>query len=323
MERHTYIRIAKIDDLVRKKRFPNCPKLAEEFEVSERTVLRDIEAMKDSLGAPIRYSKEKNGYYYEEEGFSLPAIRLTEGEVLSIFLGTRILESYRGTPFRETVERAFQKIRLLLPDSVSMDLDDVGAAFSFGIEHTADPNDRGAMAFDTLSKAIKYKKTVQVQYHKIDRDVTEKRILDPYHLRHTLGAWYLIAYSHARKAIRTFAVNRIKEIKVLDKNFEFLRDFSAERMFADSWRLELGGPITKVKVKFHSDIAPWIRERRWHPSQETTEHDDGSVTLTFKVAGTWEIKRWIMSFGSYAKVLDPEELREEILEEARWILKQK
>ncbi|RPJ06520.1 MAG: WYL domain-containing protein [Deltaproteobacteria bacterium] len=84
----------------------------------------------------------------------------------------------------------------------------------------------------------------------------------------------------------------------------------------------MGGPITTVKVKFHSDIAPWIRERRWRPSQETKEHDDGSATLTFKVAGTWEIKRWIMSFGSSAKVLEPKELRKEILEEAMWIWEQ-
>ena len=136
MERHTYIRIAKIDAQIRQKKHPNCKKLADQFETSQRTILRDIEAMKDSMGAPIGYSKERNGYYYTDDNFQLPEIRLTEGELVSIFLGEEILKKYQGTPFGSVITSAFEKIRLSLPDSISIDLNTISDSFSFNIPQT-------------------------------------------------------------------------------------------------------------------------------------------------------------------------------------------
>src|SRR3989338_8291525 len=136
MERHTYIRIAKIDDMIRRKFYPNCPKLADEFEVSERTILRDIEAMKDSLGAPILFSKERNGYYYGEDAFSLPELKLTEGELISFLLGAEILKKYKNTPFEPAIQQALTKIELLLPKEISIDFKELGGIYSFDIEQT-------------------------------------------------------------------------------------------------------------------------------------------------------------------------------------------
>lgn len=317
MERHTYIRLANIDKLIRNKRYPNCKFLADEFETSERTILRDIEAMKDSLGAPIRYSKERNGYYYEEEKFSLPAMRLTEGELVSIFLGAEIIKKLKNTPFGSKVKQAFEKIEAMLPESISLDPEEVSGAFSVQIENTRALDTRSARVFETLAKAIKEKKSVEVEYYSIGRNAVSKRILDPYHLRHMLGTWYLIAYCHFRKDVRTFAVNQIREIKVLKDKFEVQKGFSIEKFFEHSWGIEEGGPLTTVVVKLDKEISRWYVDRRLHPSQKVKENKDGSVTLSFKVAGTDEIKRWILSLGRWAKVLEPEELKRDVKAEAR------
>ena len=317
MERHTYIRIARIDDLIRRKKYPNCRRLANEFEVTERTILRDIEAMRDSLGAPLRYSKKQNGYYYEEDKFSLPAVRLTEGELISVFLGTDIIKKYKNTPFANAIQKAFEKVELLLPDSVSIDFKDLQAAYSFDIEQVMELDKQAARAFDLLARAISSRNSVEVNYYTISRDVTEKRVLDPYHLRHALGAWYLIAYCHKRKGIRTFAINQIKQIRVLKDSFEVQKGFDAEKFFADSFRLEKGTEVTKVAVRLDKSIARWFYQRTLHPSQESQKHKDGSLTLSFRVSGTEEIKRWILSQGSKAKVLEPKALKEEIKTEAR------
>ncbi len=304
MERHTYIRIAKIDELIRNKRYPNCKFLADEFETTERTILRDIEAMKDSLGAPIRYSKEHNGYYYESDSPTLPAIRLTEGEIVSIFLGSELIKKFKNTPFSSSVRSAFEKIELLLPKEVSIDFEDLNSAFSIDIDSTKELDKRSAAVFDTLAKAIKNRTSVEALYYTIYRDKTERRVIDPYHLRHTLGAWYLIAYCHKRKEIRTFAIDRFREIKVLKKKFEVEKGFSIEKFLEGVWRLERGGKPTNVSVRFSPRISRWIRERKWHPSQKTVENKDGSVTLTFNVQGTNEIMRWVRSFGEDARVVE-------------------
>jgi len=317
MDRHTYIRLAKIDRLIRQKRYPNCKVLAEQFETSQRTILRDIEAMKDSLGAPLRYSKEKNGYYYSDEKFSLPELKLTEGELISIFLGEEILRKYKNTPFEEEVRKAFEKIELLLPKEISVDFDEIAQAYSFDIKQTRELDENSAGIFAELTKAIKDKRTVEVKYYSASRNETTKRKLDPYHLRHAMGTWYLIALCHLRQDVRTFIVSNIKEIKILEEKSVIPRGFSIEKFLADSWGIFEGGPVVKVVLRFKPAVAQWVAERKWHASQKTVENKDGSVTMSFKVAGTGEIKPWIMSFGSKVRVMEPKGLREEIREEAK------
>lgn len=320
MERHTYIRLAKIDRLIKQKRYPNCKYLAEQFETSERTILRDIEAMKDSLGAPIQYSKEKNGYYYSEEKFSLPEVKLTEGELVSIFLGEEILRKYKHTPFEEEIRKAFEKIELLLPEEISVNFDEIAQAYSFDIKQTRELDENSARVFAALAKAIKDKRSIEIKYYSMAKNEVTKRKLDPYHLRHTMGTWYLIALCHLRNDIRTFAVSNIKEIKLLDEKSVIPRNFSIEKFLADSWGIFEGAPVVKVVLRFEPAIARWVAERRWHSSQKTVENKDGSATLTFRVSGTSEIKPWIMSFGSKVRVMEPKTLRKEIINEIRGFL---
>lgn len=315
MERHTYIRIHQIDSLIRQGLYPNCQRLAEEFETSQRTVLRDIEAMKDSLGAPIAYSKEKNGYYYSQGNFRLPEMKLTEGELLAVCLGADLLNKYKGAPFEKAIKNAFQKIQLRLPNEVTIDLKEQNPVYSFDVQETLELDDNSAKVIAQLARAIHGRKQAEIEYYSIGRDAHSCRIIDPYHLRHALGTWYLIAFCHKSKDIRTFAVRQIKKIKVLAKTFTIPADFSPTKFFAGSWHLEEGGPLTKVVVRIDKKIARWFKNRRLHPSQKARENKDGSLDLSFEVTGTSEIKRWILSQGSMIKVLEPYPLKRDILNE--------
>jgi len=316
MERHAYIRLTKINDLIKSKRYPNCKFLAEEFEVNERTILRDIEALKDQLGAPVRYSKAKNGYYYEDDDFSLPDVKMTEGELISVFLGVEVLKKFKGTPFASKIEQAFQKIELLLPKTISLDLNEIENCYSFDIKQVKEFDQKSAGIFDALSKAIKEKQTVEMTYYAIGKDKTTERAVDPYHLRHS-GSWYLVGYDHIHKDLRTYAVDQIKEIKVQSLKFKVQEGFSPEKFFAHSWGIIEGEELTKVVVKLDKSIARWFKSRMLHPSQKTNMNKDGSITLTFEVSGTDEIKRWILSQGANAKVIEPKELKDEIRDEAK------
>ena len=316
MDRSTHVRIMKICNLIKSKTYPNCRRLAEEYEVTERTILRDIEAIKDSFGWMVRYSKARNGYYFEDENFSLPQIKMTEGELLAVFLGTELLKKYKGTPFASKIGQAFGKIELLLPKTISIDPDEIEKAYSFDIKQVKEFDQNSAKIFDALSKAMKEKKTVEMTYYTIGRDKTTKRAIDPYHLRHS-GSWYLVGYDHIRKDLRTYAVDQIKEIKVQNAKFKVQEGFSPEKFFKHSWGIIEGQELTKVVVKLDKSIARWFKNRKLHSSQQTATGKDGSLTLTFEVSGTDEIKRWILSQGSRAKVIEPKELKEEIREEAK------
>ncbi|MFH2033955.1 MAG: hypothetical protein ABIJ26_04550, partial [Candidatus Margulisiibacteriota bacterium] len=113
MERHILFRIYEIDRMLRRKEYPNCTTLKKYFQehnrinFSERTILRDIETMRNDLGADIRFDRAKNGYYYGDEKFTLPNIKLSEGELLAILLGAEIMRKYENTPFEPAIKKSF------------------------------------------------------------------------------------------------------------------------------------------------------------------------------------------------------------------------
>lgn len=307
-------RIYQIHRLLRSHRYPDLKSLVQKFEVSERTILRDLNTMRYDFGAPIAYSRQRRGYYYSDEKFTLPTLHLTQGEAIAIFLGERLLSQYRGTPFELAIRSAFEKISALLPEEISLDFSEVERLISFDVEPLRGEEKQLAEAFNLLSQAAHERRTVEMTYFSQYRGEETERQVDPYHLRSSFGAWYLIGYCHMRAEVRMFALDRIRDLRLTDQIFAIPEDFSVEEYLGDSLHLERGQPV-EVAIKFDPYQARWIRERVWHPSQSIEELPDGSLILRMVVGSLGEVKRWAMSFGARAEVLEPERLREDICRE--------
>jgi predicted DNA-binding transcriptional regulator YafY len=134
------------------------------------------------------------------------------------------------------------------------------------------------------------------------------------------GTFYLIGLCHVREEVRIFALDRIKMLSQTDERFEIPEDFDLENFLKPSFGVFQGEPV-KVKIWFSADIAGYIKEKIWHESQEIHSQDDGSFIFDAEVAGTDEIKFWVMNWGSHALVLEPESLRNEIRAEAEVMVK--
>ncbi len=119
-----------------------------------------------------------------------------------------------------------------------------------------------------------------------------------------------------RNEVRVFALDRIKMLLQTKETFEVPKDFSLEDFMGLSFGVYQGEPV-HIKVWFHPDVAGYIREKIWHESQQIHTQDDDSIIFEAEVAGTDEIRFWIMTWGSRAVVLEPESLREEIRAEAK------
>src|SRR6266705_6516971 len=111
-------RIMRIHEGLKARAFPNCRKLADEFEVSSKTIQRDIEFMRDRLGLPIEYDQLHFGFVYTEPVTSFPSIQVSEGEIVALFVAQKALQQYRGTPFEAPLRAAFRKIGHGLKDRV-------------------------------------------------------------------------------------------------------------------------------------------------------------------------------------------------------------
>lgn len=321
-QRPPLYRINYIDRKIQSRQYPNSSTLASELEVSRRTILRDLDFLRDSFGAPLAYSNSKKGFYYTEEGYSLSLLKLTEGELIAVYLSHNLLLRCEGTPFQKAVASALQKICSLLPEAAAFDFGEIAETVTFDLEPLRGDETRVAAHFARLGAAIIERKSLCLDYYSISKDERRKRVVDPYRLRYYQGAWYLVAYCHLRDQMRIFALDRIQTMSETGRSFELIPDFKDDEYFADSFQLFKGPDVQAVRLWFDEPQARWVKEKRWHPSQKVFPHADGSITLELTVSGLDKLKQWILGFGSGARVLSPIGLQEEIRKELAQALAQ-
>ncbi len=258
----------------------------------------------------MKFDRDRNGYFYTNPSWRIPLPQLSEGELLALFLAERLLHQYRGTPFAADISRVFQKITAMLPDSVTLNMDQLAQAYTFRVQNT----DAGEpKQFRALLQAVERRRRLELIYWSASRDETLRRLVDPYHLAAIDGDWFLIAYCHLREEVRTFSPGHIRELKETGVTFDPPADFRATDYLDAGFRKVRGtGPGQTVRLRFNPVAARWVREKTWHASQTLEEHADGSLTLTFAVNHLAEVKRWVLSFGAECEVLGPEELIENI-----------
>jgi proteasome accessory factor B len=311
-------RMLRIHQALQSGKFPNASTLAREIEVATKTIHRDIEFMRDRLGLPVEYDSARIGYHYTEEVSAFPNIQITEGELFALIVAEKALQQYRGTSFEKPILSAIRKMEQSLPDTISLNLADIEQTISFRTR--AEPI-LNLEIFDTLARAAAHRQQIELAYRKPGQQQPEKRLVDPYHLANINGEWYLFAYDHARKDIRTFVPARVQSVKPTGQTFERPQKFSLEKRLRDSFGVHSGEGDYEVVIRFNARAADYVREKKWHESQQLRELKGGGVELRMKLSSLMEIERWILSWGGDAKVLKPRELVEAVKQAAQKILK--
>lgn len=307
----------RIHQAIESGKFPNATTLARELEVSTKSIQRDLDFMRDRLGMPIAYNGSRLGYYYTEEVSSFPTLQITEGELAALVIAEKALQQYRGTQFEKPLLSAIRKIEQALPDTISLNLADLEKTISFRTR--AEPVLDLAI-FDALAKATAQRRQIEIAYRKPGRREADARIVDPYHLANINGEWYLFAFDHGRRDIRTFVPARVRAVKQTGRSFARPEKFSLERRLRDSFGVHSGEGEFVVVLRFVPRVADFVREKKWHPSQRQRDLSDGGVELTLKLSSLVEIERWVLSWGGDVRVVRPRELRESIRRAARVIL---
>lgn len=300
------------------RHFPNCQKIAAELEVSAKTIQRDIDFMRDRLGLPIAYHPQEFGFHYTEAVTGFPNIEVSEGEITALLVAQKALAQYKGTPFERPLHSAFRKITDGLKDRVSFswtDLDDVISFRSAG----ASPAD--LELFEVVSKGVLRSVEIEFDYRKLKSSGYERRRVQPYHLGCLENQWYLFAQDLERAQVRTFALPRMRNVSLTTKGFRRPADFSISRILSGSFGVHSAGKKQRIRLQFDSFAARLVSERTWHESQRIQPQPDGSMILRLELGGLEEIERWILSWGSHVRVLEPRALADKIRKEAEAIAK--
>lgn len=305
-----------IHESVKRSNYPNASTLAKKMEVSTKTIHRDIQFMRDRWNLPIEYDAAYNGFKYTHPVESFPMLQIDEGELFALLIADKALQNYRGTVFEKRLSTAFRKIADSLPDAVSIHLNEWDEALSF--RHTGE-SDIQVEIFDRVCQATAKRRQLQIRYRKPNQE-PEERVIDPYQLANINNEWYLYAFDHKRGDIRCFAPTRIMEVTTTGKTFDRPNTFSLDHYLSDSFGVFKGGESYDIRVKFNKSVAPYIREKNWHPTQQINNGKDGSAELSLQLSHLSDIQRWILSWGSNAIVLAPKELADAVRAEAQGIV---
>jgi proteasome accessory factor B len=308
----------RIHEELRRTAFTNCTTLARTFEVSRKTIVRDIAFMRDRLELPIEFDPRINAYRYTHPVSAFPTVQVSEGELLALLVARKALEQYRGTPFHRQLEASFEKLTGGLKDRISFSPADELQSVSF---KNVGLGKADLAIFNALSAATLRQHDIEFDYRKPGETHAVRRRVQPYHLAHRENLWYLVGFDLERGALRTFALPRISHPVVLKTQFVRPPDFSPEKFFASALGVLGGERNYRVVVRFAATIADRIREREWHESQELHGLADGRLELRLRLGALPEIERWVLTWGADAEVVHPKELRERLKATAKTLLK--
>ena len=308
--RHIFID-QKIREGMASGQYANCASMAQEYEVSTKSIMRDIDYLKNQCDVPIAYDSSKKGYFYSEKNFKMPAININAGDLFAITIAEKVLKQHQNTPIYQKLKSVFKRIEESLPEKVSIHPAWINNKITVIEGHTTRIIPE---VWAITAEALQRGRTLSVLYRKPNEEPEWSRI-DPYHLVNFQGEWYLIGHCHLRKRLLTFAVSRIKEAKILTSGFQIPADFDFKEFSSQRFGIFSGKESYRVKIFFPREQAPYILEREWHPSQKISKNDNGSLIFELTTNHLLEIKQWVLSWGAGAEVLEPEKLRLEIKKE--------
>ncbi len=306
-------RFLEIDRLLRGRERQTNASLSEHLEVSDRTIRDDLKWMRDRYNAPIEYNTPR-GWHYTDPEWRLPTIPLHKGELFSLTLGARMLEAFHGTTYALELRSAIARLSERLPQQSWVDLQQLAddrISFRSGVQIDLDP-----AIWQQLEDACREQKSVRMRYYSPQNDETTDRDFDPYLLHIYRGTNpYVIGYCHLRSEMRWFRVDRIRSLTLLATIFTRDPTFDPQTYLSNTFQYEVGDKPRAVVIWFDPKTAPFIRERRWHHTQEIEEHPDGALTLKIIVPGTNDVMRWVLGYGVGAIVREPPELVEVVRRE--------
>ncbi len=279
-------------------------KLAEYFEISEKRLYDDLNEL-NAAGIPIVYNGK--GYSFLSRS-PMPPVEFSIDETLALWLHVTMMRKHREDIFTGPIRSAATKLLEMLPADISKKLYMLEGSFA---DESPRMNDNMDKFLTTINQSVMDRKTIGITYYTFSRDETTDREVDPYGVIFRGNSWYMIGYCHKRGEPRTFRINRIKNIVVTCKGFDYPADFSISDYVSQSWSV-FRGEETDVEIEFSAKLAPLIEEHQWRPGQRIVKHATGGITFYASMRGTLEIRRWVMSWGEGVRVIRPDSLREEI-----------
>jgi len=310
---NTATRLITLIMLLQRRPNQKAAELAEELGVSVRSIHRYI-AMLDDMGIPVYSERGPYGGFSLVRGYKMPPLVLTPQEAVAVYLGTGLVEEMWGQLYNQAARGALAKLDNLLPNEQRHEVAWARRTLLATGFHRADHAPLAPL-LEKLRRATRERRRVAMVYRGRSQPDPLHRDIDPYALVHRWGWWYVVGYCHLRQAIRSFRLDRIVELTLLDQVFEGPVDFDVQAYLASEPHTQ---PQIQARMRFAPEGALLALDDRpvW---DSVDERPDGSVVVTFGVPSLEWAARQALYYGPQVTVLDPPELRQLVRAQAHAI----
>lgn len=306
-------RITKIVRLIRKRGSASMSFLIDELEVSQASIKRDFDFLRDRLGCPLEWDRTKRGWVIRDhlaEGgrFELPGVWFDSSEVFALLTMLHLVEGVQPGLLEDHVGPLKSRLRSMLAE---------GTKSARPIErklrliHFA-PRKVEPKHFQVVAGALLEGKRLRLQYWNRDRKEQTNRDISPQQLVHYRENWVLDAWCHQRSALRIFALEAIQAVHVLDEKAVEVSLQEMQAHFRSGYGIFAGAALHRARVKFTPERAQWVDKETWHHDQTSERLDDGSYVLEVPYSNDMELVMDLLRHSPEVEVLEPPELRKKL-----------
>jgi predicted DNA-binding transcriptional regulator YafY len=290
--------------------------LAEKLGVSVRTLHRYLDTL-DEMGIPVYSERGPYGGFSLARGYRMPPLVFTPEEATAVALGVGLVSDIWGQLYHEAAAGALAKLDNVLPNEQRNEIAWARRSLVVANLHRADLSAFSA-TLEKLRRAVRELRRVTMVYHTSGRPEPQGREIDPYALVHQRGWWYVIGFCHLRQEVRTFRVDRIRELSLLSQVFATPADFDVHEYLRSEFEHQ---PQLHSRLRFAPQAAHIVLSDRaaW---QNVEEQPDGAVIVSLETPDLEWAASTVLSFGPWVSVIEPEELRQMVMDWARGFLAQ-
>lgn len=285
------------------RRVVRASEMAAHFEVTERTIYRDIAALGEG-GVPI--SGEAGVGYCLMKGYQLPPVMFTAEEASALFVGGEMVKQFTDASLQGPMASALDKLRAVLPRDKQDHVEKlVSRTIVRGRVGRATPDTAGQRWMVTVQQGVVMRRVLRMAYRGLEREEETQRDVEPLGVVFYGGAWYLVAWCRLRTGIRHFRVDRIRRLELLPVAFAPREDFKlADHME----RSGVEGDTEPVRVWFHQHAQERAQRESYATLIEEKKRDGGAEFTLYSYSLEWTAQ-WLLSFGDRAEAMAPKKLR--------------
>jgi predicted DNA-binding transcriptional regulator YafY len=287
--------------------------IEEDLEISHATFKRDIEYLRDRLNVPVIWSRERQAYVLDPsaEQSELPGVWFSPAEIYALLEIDHLLGSLGGTQLARQLAPLRSRLASLLEsgDRGHREIRKRIRVLALGSRRV------NRDVFESLSLALLGRHRAFIRHlRRGDGGITE-RTVSPLRLVHYRYNWYLDAWCHVRKDLRTFAVDAILHARVTDEPAREVEDAELDRVLGAGYGIFAGEKTETALLRFTPEAARWVADEVWHSKQVSRVEADGSYVLELPYSRETELVMDLLRHGSGVEVIGPPALRARVAEE--------